>query len=129
MNLALLAVLGVLSVLVAAGGMGPVAAAVGDLARVRPLSVSPLLAPRWRVASLFLLYLPATRMVHFFSKYFTYHEVRWDDRPRETGQQARPASSRGPGLRRSTGRRRTRAPGRRGPRWPRRCRKTESTGE
>ena len=26
-----------------------------------------------------------TRMVHFFSKYFTYHEVRWDDRPREAG--------------------------------------------
>ena len=85
MNLALLAVLGVLSVLVAAGGMAPVTAAVGDLARARPLSVSPLLAAQMVVATLFLLYLPATRMVHFFSKYFTYHEVRWDDRPREAG--------------------------------------------
>jgi nitrate reductase gamma subunit len=87
MNLALLAGLGGLSVLVAAGpsGMAPVAAAVGDLARVRPLAVSPLLAAQMTVASLFLLYLPATRMVHFFSKYFTYHAVRWDDRPREAG--------------------------------------------
>jgi nitrate reductase gamma subunit len=24
-------------------------------------------------------------MVHFFSKYFTYHDVRWDDRPRVVG--------------------------------------------
>jgi nitrate reductase gamma subunit len=85
MNLALLAVLGVLSVLVAAGGMGPVTAAVGDLARARPLSVSPLLAAQMVVATLFLLYLPVTRMVHFFSKYFTYHAVRWDDRPRVAG--------------------------------------------
>jgi len=85
MNLALLAVLGVLSVLVAAGGMAPVAAALGDLARVRPVSVSPVLGAQMAVASLFLLYLPATRMVHFFSKYFTYHAVRWDDRPREAG--------------------------------------------
>jgi hypothetical protein len=65
--------------------MTPVAAAVGDLMRVRPLEVSPLLAAQMGVATLFLLYLPATRMVHFFSKYFTYHEVRWDDRPREAG--------------------------------------------
>jgi nitrate reductase gamma subunit len=85
LNLGLLAVLGVLSVLVAVGGMKPVAAAVADLARWRPLSVSTLLGTQMVVASLFLLYLPATRMVHFFSKYFTYHAVRWDDRPRETG--------------------------------------------
>jgi nitrate reductase gamma subunit len=85
MNLALLALLGVLSVLVAAGGMGPVAAAVGELVRGRPLNVAPLLAAQMVIASLFLLYLPATRMVHFFSKYFTYHDVRWDDRPRVSG--------------------------------------------
>jgi nitrate reductase gamma subunit len=85
MNLALLAALGALSLSVAAGGMGAVATAVGDLLRARPPSVSPLLATQMAIAALFLLYLPATRMVHFFSKYFTYHEVRWDDRPREAG--------------------------------------------
>lgn len=29
--------------------------------------------------SLFLMYLPFTHMTHFFAKYFTWHEVRWDD--------------------------------------------------
>jgi nitrate reductase gamma subunit len=85
MNLGLLAALGALSVLVALGGMGPVGAAVGALLRLQPPQVSPLLGTQMAVAALFLLYLPATRMVHFFSKYFTYHAVRWDDRPRETG--------------------------------------------
>jgi nitrate reductase gamma subunit len=85
MNLGLLLALGLLSLLVAWVGMAPVAGAVADLTRVRPLSVSPLLGTQMAVASLFLLYMPTTRMVHFFSKYFTYHAVRWDDRPRERG--------------------------------------------
>jgi len=84
-NLAIVAILGILSFLVAVGGMTPVAAAVGDLIRIQPPEVSPLLAAQMGVAALFLFYFPATRMVHFFSKYFTYHEVRWDDRPREAG--------------------------------------------
>lgn len=31
--------------------------------------------------SFFLFYLPFTHMTHFFTKYFTYHKVRWDDEP------------------------------------------------
>ncbi|MGD2066789.1 MAG: hypothetical protein PVI43_06445, partial [Candidatus Bathyarchaeota archaeon] len=30
---------------------------------------------------LFLAYLPFTKMLHFLAKYFTYHEVRWNDAP------------------------------------------------
>lgn len=30
---------------------------------------------------LFLAYLPFTKMLHFLAKYFTYHEVRWNDMP------------------------------------------------
>jgi nitrate reductase gamma subunit len=30
---------------------------------------------------LFLSYLPFTKMLHFLAKYFTYHEVRWNDVP------------------------------------------------
>lgn len=33
------------------------------------------------VASLFMIYLPFTHMTHFVAKYFTYHQVRWDDAP------------------------------------------------
>ena len=32
-------------------------------------------------ALVFLAYLPYTQMMHFVAKYFTYHEVRWDDEP------------------------------------------------
>ena len=28
-----------------------------------------------------IAYLPFTRMLHFLAKYFTYHEVRWNDSP------------------------------------------------
>lgn len=35
--------------------------------------------------SIFLLYMPFTRMTHFFAKYFTYHQVRWEDSPNLPG--------------------------------------------
>lgn len=31
------------------------------------------------LAVFFLIYLPFTHMTHFFTKYFTYHKVRWED--------------------------------------------------
>ncbi len=33
----------------------------------------------------FLFYLPMTHMTHFFTKYFTYHKVRWEDEPNVAG--------------------------------------------
>jgi nitrate reductase gamma subunit len=85
MNLGLLAVLGVLSGAVALGGMAPVVEAVASLVRMKAPEVGPLLAAQMVIGALFLMYFPATRMIHMFAKYFTYHEVRWDDRPRERG--------------------------------------------
>jgi nitrate reductase gamma subunit len=32
---------------------------------------------------LFILYLPFTDMIHFIAKYFTYHAVRWNDKPQD----------------------------------------------
>jgi nitrate reductase gamma subunit len=86
-NLTILAALGGLSAAVAMPptGMPAVLAATTDVLRGRAPHVSPLLAAQMGLAALFLLYLPATRMVHFFAKYFTYHGVRWDDRPRAVG--------------------------------------------
>lgn len=34
---------------------------------------------------LFVVYLPFTHMTHFFTKYFTYHNVRWEDAPNKPG--------------------------------------------
>ena len=87
LNLLLLVVLGVLCAAVALvpGGMAQAVRAVGMMVRFRTPEVSALLGAQMTVAALFIFYLPFTRMVHFFSKYFTYHEVRWDDRPMEKG--------------------------------------------
>ena len=37
------------------------------------------------LTGVFLAYLPFTQMMHFVAKYFTYHEVRWDDEPLVVG--------------------------------------------
>jgi nitrate reductase gamma subunit len=42
-----------------------------------PLSLHVILA------SLFFLYLPWTDMIHFVAKYFTYHEIKWNDSPKD----------------------------------------------
>ena len=86
-NLARLVALGGLcaAVSLAPGGMAEATSAVGGMLRLQSPVVSTLLAVQMAVAALFVFYLPFTRMVHFFSKYFTYHQVRWDDRPVEAG--------------------------------------------
>jgi len=35
------------------------------------------------ISLLFILYLPWTDMIHFIAKYFTYHEIRWNDVPQD----------------------------------------------
>ena len=37
------------------------------------------------LAGLLVAYIPLTHMSHFIAKYFTYHAVRWDDRPNPQG--------------------------------------------
>jgi nitrate reductase gamma subunit len=43
------------------------------------------LALHLTVVGLFLAYLPFSQMMHFVAKYFTYHQVRWDDQPLTAG--------------------------------------------
>ena len=43
------------------------------------------LAVHLMVGLLFLAYLPFSRMMHFVAKFFTYHQVRWDDAPMRPG--------------------------------------------
>jgi nitrate reductase gamma subunit len=52
--------------------------------RTLPVSSTPILLELVLFAG-FLLYMPFTRMTHFFAKYFTYHQVRWQDTPNLPG--------------------------------------------
>lgn len=45
----------------------------------------PIFLVHITLVSIFLLYFPLTRMMHLFAKYFTYHEVRWEDSPNVKG--------------------------------------------
>lgn len=49
------------------------------------LTVSPGMGVHLVVMLVFLAWLPFSRMMHFVAKYFTYHQVRWDDAPLERG--------------------------------------------
>jgi nitrate reductase gamma subunit len=53
------------------------ALATGDLS----LQLPGVLQAHLLLALLFVAYLPFSRMMHFVAKYFTYHQVRWDDEP------------------------------------------------
>jgi nitrate reductase gamma subunit len=87
-NLLTFAALGALSAAAVAtpDGLEPVVRAVAALVRFRAAPDAPgVVVAQIALASLVLLYLPFTRMVHFFAKYFLYHDVRWDDRLVEAG--------------------------------------------
>lgn len=51
----------------------------------RATATGPFLVAFLLTSSLFLAYLPFTRMTHYVAKYFTYHKVRWDDEPSTKG--------------------------------------------
>jgi len=46
-----------------------------------PPQLPAAIAAQIVLASAFLIYLPFSHMTHFVAKYFTYHQVRWDDAP------------------------------------------------
>jgi nitrate reductase gamma subunit len=52
----------------------------------RSVETSGILAAHVVVALVFLAYLPFTQMMHFVAKYFTYHQVRWNDEPMRRGE-------------------------------------------
>jgi nitrate reductase gamma subunit len=59
---------------------------VGALATAdTSLSVSLAMGVHVLVLLVFLAWLPFSRMMHFVAKYFTYHQVRWDDAPVQRG--------------------------------------------
>jgi nitrate reductase gamma subunit len=88
-NLALLLsvfVTGALAVTTVQGSVGQTMAFGRALFTATPLPVvSGVLTAHLLLTMVFLAYLPFGQMMHFVAKYFTYHHVRWDDRPLESG--------------------------------------------
>lgn len=64
-----------------AGSPGLAAVAAGALTWNLSLDVPRVLAAGLALTALLVAYIPLTHMSHFIGKYFTYHAVRWDDRP------------------------------------------------
>jgi nitrate reductase gamma subunit len=87
-NLVLLLVLFAtgLAALGTADYVGGVAAVLGALGTANAaITAPPVVMAHVGVVLLFLAYLPFTKMMHFMAKYFTYHEVRWNDEPMVRG--------------------------------------------
>lgn len=82
-NLTILVLFGGLTMVVASGvpGMKAVQQNLMPVLFGGDATIPGLWGVQMALGALFLLYLPMTRMVHFFAKYFTYHKVRWDDQP------------------------------------------------
>lgn len=76
-----LGLLGVGYVTREAGSSGPVAVVTGLLTWDLTRPVAPVFAAGLIAASLLVAYIPFTHMSHYVGKYFTYHQVRWDDAP------------------------------------------------
>ena len=49
--------------------------------------VSGLLAVEIILASVLAAYIPLTHMSHFVTKWFMYHDIRWNDEPMEAGSE------------------------------------------
>ncbi len=77
---------GIWAVLTVTDFSGQVVGFVGGLFTASmPAEMSSVLKAHFISALIFLAYLPFTQMMHFVAKYFTYHEVRWDDEPVTAG--------------------------------------------
>jgi nitrate reductase gamma subunit len=64
-----------------AGAPGALALVGGLLSWDLEVQTSPVLAAGIVATALLAAYIPLTHMAHFIAKYFTYHSVRWDDKP------------------------------------------------
>jgi nitrate reductase gamma subunit len=63
------------------GAMGGVAVVRAIVTIDGAVPVAPAVAVGVALSALLAAYIPFTHMAHFIAKYFTYHQVRWDDEP------------------------------------------------
>ena len=68
-----------------AGSPGPVAILRGAATWDTALQLPAILAAGLALGAVLLAYIPMTHMSHFIAKFFTYHQVRWDERANVAG--------------------------------------------
>jgi nitrate reductase gamma subunit len=66
-------------------GFAQLRAFVAGLLSLSPAPLSAAVTVNVVLFAAFLLYLPFTHMTHFVGKFFSYHNVRWDDEPNSGG--------------------------------------------
>jgi nitrate reductase gamma subunit len=52
---------------------------IGSVLTFKPTALPPLVALTFLVFELFVIYMPFSKLIHYFAKYFTYHSQLWDD--------------------------------------------------
>lgn len=55
------------------------AAYVGSVLLFRPVAVPAIVLVGFLLFELFMIYMPFTKLIHYFAKYFTFHHSLWDD--------------------------------------------------
>jgi len=65
--------------------LGGLRGAVQGLVTLRAVDVTPALFVHVTLLAVLLAYIPVTHMSHFFTKWFLYHSIRWDDEPNLKG--------------------------------------------
>jgi nitrate reductase gamma subunit len=81
----LLAILGIVTFAVADRGFVHLRAFTAAVLTARPVALPALVVVEILAGLTLLVYLPFSHMSHFFTKWFTYHSVRWDDRANRVG--------------------------------------------
>jgi|YNPNPStandDraft_1061719.scaffolds.fasta_scaffold53094_2 nitrate reductase gamma subunit len=82
--LATIFVLGLAS-FVMAGSFAAHRAYIGSVLTFQPAPLPPLVALTFLVFELFVIYMPFSKLIHYFAKYFTYHSQLWDDAFKTSG--------------------------------------------
>lgn len=52
---------------------------IGSVLTFTPTPIPPLVILTFLVFELFVIYMPFSKLIHYFAKYFTYHTQLWDD--------------------------------------------------
>jgi nitrate reductase gamma subunit len=58
---------------------------IGSVLTFQPAPLPPLVVLTFFVFELFVIYMPFSKLIHYFAKYFTYHSQLWDDAFKTSG--------------------------------------------